>query len=108
MADVLRFPARKPALTLAVDNTVSAMDVHELRRLNELEHTANYLKAALIRIDMELHGLCLPQEGIRKASPSIKAALFHVLTLDGCREKDRALRNMLAAEDDAQDSEASR
>lgn len=108
MADILRFPARTPVMTLVVDNTAPSIDIHEQRRLDELQHTADYLKAAHMRIEMELHGLCRPQDGIRKAAPCIKAALFHVLTLDGCREKDRALRNMLAAEDEEQDNEAAR
>lgn len=108
MADILRFPVRKPCLSLAIDNTAPRLDPHEQRRLDELQRTSDYLKAAQMQIDMELHSLCRPQDGIRAAVPSIKAALFHTLTLDGCRSKDRAMRNMLAAEDDEQDHEASR
>lgn len=104
MADILRFPARAPVLTLAVDNTAPPIDIHEQRRLDELRQTADYLKAAHMRIEMELHGLCRPQEGIRAAVPCVKAALFHTLTLDGCRNKDLPLRNILAAEDDEQDN----
>lgn len=108
MADILRFPARKPTLTLAVDNTVPDLDTHEQRRLDELQRTRSYLYAAMLHIDSEIHSLCRPQEGIRAAVPCVKAALFHTLTLDGCRSKDRAMRNMLAAEDEEQDNEAAR
>lgn len=108
MADILRFPSRRPLLTLAVDNTAPQIDIHQQRRLDELHRTRSYLYAAMLHIDSEIHEICAPQAGIRAAAPCVKAALFHTLTLDGCREKDRALRNMLAAEDEDLADEAVR
>ncbi|TCR01093.1 hypothetical protein [Neorhizobium sp. JUb45] len=104
MENILRLPvAVRRFPRLAFDNTRPEDVAAEQRRMDELCATRNYLLAALTHINREIDGLCVPQRGIRDAIPMVEAALFHNLTLDGCSETDRPLRNMLVAREELRD-----
>ncbi|RYG99440.1 MAG: hypothetical protein EON58_03930 [Alphaproteobacteria bacterium] len=100
MDNVLRLPsAVRRFPRLAFDSTAPEASAADRQYRNELQAARNYLCAALLHLDKEMAGDLPQQTGIRRAVPDAEAALFHILTLDGCSENKRLLRKMLTESD---------
>lgn len=100
MDNVLRLPsAVRRFPRLAFDSTAPEVSAPDRQYRHELQAARNYLCAALLHLDKEIAGDLPQQTGIRRAVSDAEAALFHILTLDGCSENKRLLRKMLTASD---------
>lgn len=84
-AEIFRLPVR-PTLR-AVPTFQSHFEI-------ELRHIAIHLHAASGHFRQAARGPAV-ETGISAGSEELEAALFHALTLKGCRNADGALREML-------------
>ncbi|MBP2560816.1 hypothetical protein J2857_003585 [Neorhizobium galegae] len=90
-ADVLNFPATgRPRLRLVSDTRQECRD--HVRQ--ELTAIAMHLQSATAHFGMLAEGR-LSDIDMAKGADELEAALFFALTLKGCLQGDRSLRNML-------------
>lgn len=93
MAEVIRFPVRpSPRLASSDDHAVPQLAIdHSGRELREVAvrlHEATGHFGMLVREPVG-------KSAIREGCIALQAALFHALTLDGCSNETRELRQML-------------